>query len=200
LADASTTATVLTSLGIGGLLGSVARSRHERSEKFRDRTIESCRDWLKAHNVVRRKLRSLETQLMTDDPSGVREDRAALDRSLSEIWVAWRELETQTFLVALLLAGGTNAPAAQNAQALVLCYDRWYDRLVELIDGTIDRDTARWRIDPYQELAKVAYNKFVTGVNEAIRPSAPWRRGPQGDSNPLEEVAKLDRIARANWA
>jgi hypothetical protein len=195
LADASTIAAVITSLGVGGLLGSLVKGWQEKSEKFRDRTIESCRDWLKAHDRARRELAAAHSHLLPIHLEASEEARASENRSLTESLAAWRELQTQTFLVSLLLVGGTNAPAAQAAQALAVCYDRWRDVLLEVRDGTLDEDAADKIIHFYVEHARAMYNEFVVEVNEAIRPSAPWRRAVRGDSTPFGVINDLDLFA-----
>ena len=194
LADWSTIAAVLTSLGVGGVVGSLAAGRHETAEKFRDRTIEGCRDWLKAHDAVRRELALAQGSLLGPSAQSD-ESRAAAKASLSKSLAAWRELQTQTFLVALLLAGGTNAPAAQAAQALTVCYERWRDALVEVRAGSLEPTAARKVIHFYVEHARVMYNEFVIEVNEAIRPWAPWRRARMVDSSSFDAIDDLDLFA-----
>jgi hypothetical protein len=199
LTNWATIATVLTSLGVGGLLGSVAKGRQETSEKLRDRTIESCRNWLIAHDAVRRDLASAQNHLLPEEAGAVAQVDAAAD-ALATGLTAWREFQTQTFLVSLLLAGGTRAPAAQAAQALARCYDGWRDVLVDLRMGRVERDTARMIIHHYLDLAVVLYNEFVAEINEAIRPWTPWRRGRRGDSDAsdaADEAARFAKLLRA---
>jgi hypothetical protein len=210
LPDAATIAAILTSLGVGGLLGSLARGWQERSEKFRDRTIESCRDWLRAHDAARRELASLHEHVFRssssprqpdhESTSSPRQpDRESIDAAMKLSLAAWRELQTHTFLVSLLLAGGTDAPAAQAAQALAVCYDRWRDLLRDVVNGQVDSESARKAIHFYQQHARAMYNDFVRGVNEAIRPSPPWRRRPRADSAPFDVLDDLDLFTREIW-
>jgi hypothetical protein len=170
LSNAATIATILASLGIGGLVGAWATAWHERTEKFRDRTIEACVDFLEKENVARQRLSQAETDLLSDDSSAQPVGQSEARKQLQAASEACRILQTQVYRLSLLFAGGSQAPAVKDSHQVAVFYYLWRDALYDFAVGKIDAPTARRTAKEYFDRAKWPYNDFADDANALIRP------------------------------
>jgi hypothetical protein len=168
--DSATLVAILTSLGVGGLIGAWANAIHERSEKFRDRTIDASLQFLQKVDAARRELQAAQVSLSASTSTTKPLTQSAALKLLEKPNEAWRELQAHTFLLALLLPGGEMAPAAQDAMAVATLYYRWRNALYDYATGKLDAEAMKEIAASYSELAVDPYNLFTEHTNEAIRP------------------------------
>lgn len=173
--DPATLAAILTSLGIGGLLGAWAKAWHERTEKFRDLTIEACVAFLDKDERAQRELRSAQVVLLANPPA--ENDEGVLEQ-LVRGREAWRELQTQFLRISLLLPGGRRAPAVRDARAIVILYHRWLESLADLADRRASSRATEAIAGTYADYAIGFHVAFTRHANEAIR--ATLRSGRSG--------------------
>jgi hypothetical protein len=123
------------------LLGAWLKARQERSEKFRDRTIEASVEFLQKHDAARKELQAAQNALFSAVARSADEEGAR--KTLSSATEAWRDLQTQGFLVSLLLPGGLEAPAAQDVSGVSVLYYRWRNALYDFALGRVNEESTR---------------------------------------------------------
>lgn len=174
------------------MIGAWANAWRERTEKFRDLTIAECVHFLQKHDIARRQLQAAQTALFPDRSEPIDTDaaRGLLDSARD----AWRELETQAFLISLILPGGAGAPATQDAKAVSVLYLRWRHALEDLARGRVSADATEQIVAAYSEYAVAPYNDFTEHANEAIRPrfAKSLRRRPRHDPVDLDRIDELE--------
>jgi hypothetical protein len=197
--DVATTTAILTSLGVGGLLGSWVKTHHERSERFRERTIDASIEFLEKYNTARSELQTAERVVLkrASASDGEPTPLEAVERATK----ACRELERQAFVLSLVFRGGRDAPATKYSTAVGMIYWLWLQALRDCVTGDIDLVKTEYIAWTCAKHARAPYNLFVQHANDAIRPR--WvetvrvRVRPTNGVDPEDDVEVLEEHLRS---